>query len=117
MSMSGGADVAAFLPLLAAGNIGAENEVFKPIFIGGLTIIASGVVSAFVVATILEKSPELYEEATEDLEGRKEKIRIVEKGLVAKEAMDKQVEEAIVEETELEQVQQQLVEDFDEYDD
>ena len=50
------------------GNIGTNNVLFKPIFQGGIVIMFSGVLAAFVVAQLIDKF-DLYERLSNELEG------------------------------------------------
>lgn len=51
------------------GNLGVNSPIFQPIFQGALVIMAGGVVSAFVVALIIDKM-DLYEQLATEMEGK-----------------------------------------------
>lgn len=54
--------------LLAEGNIASSSDTFKPIFLGGVFIMFSGVFITFIVAEIIDRT-DMYDEIGDELGG------------------------------------------------
>jgi len=57
-----------------------SNDIFGPVFAGGIAIMFAGVASALVVGTILDMNPDIYDDLVDapyqDIKERKEKERM-----------------------------------------